>query len=613
MQDAANASTFSVAALIYGIVALATLAVVVFMMVRMLVWVIGALFGPSLVHPSAAVRLISFALALAISPPFIGNLVAYSAGLIGNIFFFAPDGISNGIRNVQSICLEDDNQCLWETATSYARFLRDLVGQILPQLRNGGYLLESAIFVALAWILIGQFIVLVLGLDKMSPAAAKVRATLLGLSKAAVKNLTLATILVLASYLSFASIAALPYLEREDLPQDVQPDRLEKLLNDTAQPITKFIDTNDPDGASENPFDNLKQIGTTGSTGPTKVDFAASKQQADAQNHELIKQLAGLRERIKENLATLQMTASSTYTTASLKRAGARVTIDHFRAIHTWYLGQLTTLRNNLNDCTQALFAFQRATSIALTGSDSGQGGSAPTSFAPPPPPTPPPAASDDDASSQRSPEPYVPGYAAPYVPFTGAGYFVPPSRPGSEYIDAREACTFRYSQEEPPSRGSLNNYTGFFAPAISWLLSSESQPIVLIVGMIGFGLLGAACSTFVREVSQRPAKAPGSDGALVEDLAGVVIRGVSAAVVVFLAVFGGLAVFASDSQPNPNPYVVLFTCLVGAVFSEIVWNWAQDKLKGELNSHKAKEPQTTDPKAPTPADPSQPAEATKI
>jgi hypothetical protein len=63
--------------------------------------------------------------------------------------------------------------------------------------------------------------------------------------------------------------------------------------------------------------------------------------------------------------------------------------------------------------------------------------------------------------------------------------------------------------------------------------------------------MLGAVCcSTFIR---QRRVKTP--DGALVSDLAGVIMPGLSAAIVVFLAVEGGLAIFASGTG-QPIPYL---------------------------------------------------------
>ena len=105
---------------------------------------------------------------------------------------------------------------------------------------------------------------------------------------------------------------------------------------------------------------------------------------------------------------------------------------------------------------------------------------------------------------------------------------------------------------------------------------------LVCIVGLIGFGLLGAAASTIIRERgTQRLSKTP-----LVSDLPSVIVRGVTAAVVVFLAVKGGLAIFALQT-PDPNPYVLLLTCLVAAVFSEPVWEAAGSYLEDLISRSK--------------------------
>lgn len=135
----------------------------------------------------------------------------------------------------------------------------------------------------------------------------------------------------------------------------------------------------------------------------------------------------------------------------------------------------------------------------------------------------------------------------------------------------------------------------GIFGFVAGWLLKTESLSLALITGLIGFGLLGSACSTFIRErltetgtVDTNKAKYKKPDGLLVSDLTAVIIRGVSAAIVVFLAVEGGLAIFASG-EGEPNPYVLLFTCLVAAVFSETVWSWAEKQLNDRLNQEKPK------------------------
>ena len=169
-------------------------------------------------------------------------------------------------------------------------------------------------------------------------------------------------------------------------------------------------------------------------------------------------------------------------------------------------------------------------------------------------------------------------------------------------YDAAVNPCHAVMTFEPIPKRPPLGSNLGPFRYVASWLLQTESLPLVLIVGMFGFGLLGSACSTFVREKGTKDPDAP-----LVEDLGGVVIRGLSAAIVVFLAVEGGLAVF-SASNNDPNPYVLLFTCLVGAVFSETVWEWARQKLlkeglKIEETTLKTTIETTTTAQAPEPAE----------
>jgi hypothetical protein len=135
-----------------------------------------------------------------------------------------------------------------------------------------------------------------------------------------------------------------------------------------------------------------------------------------------------------------------------------------------------------------------------------------------------------------------------------------------------------------------------------AWLLNSGSLPLSVIIGMIGFGLLGAVISTFVRErIAAAQGDASGATASapqvFVSDLTAVVLRGLSAAVVVFLAVQGGLAVFAGGNS-DPNPYVLLLTCLVAAVFSEKVWARAYDYLAEKLQEKVQESPKPGAPAA---------------
>lgn len=112
----------------------------------------------------------------------------------------------------------------------------------------------------------------------------------------------------------------------------------------------------------------------------------------------------------------------------------------------------------------------------------------------------------------------------------------------------------------------------GWLGKSASWLIMPNAPDLILIIGMFGFGMLGAAISCFVN-IAPGKRKLP-----LIEDLHIVIIRGFSAAIVIFLATKGGIAIINNGSN-NPNPHVLFFTCLVGAVFSERIWDWAKRQL----------------------------------
>ncbi|MFZ1677665.1 MAG: hypothetical protein WAT91_10355, partial [Saprospiraceae bacterium] len=64
----------------------------------------------------------------------------------------------------------------------------------------------------------------------------------------------------------------------------------------------------------------------------------------------------------------------------------------------------------------------------------------------------------------------------------------------------------------------------------------------------------------------------------LIEDLPGVMIKGFTAAIVVFLGVQGGLAVL-TNTETDVNAYALFFVTFVAAVFSEDAWSWAKGKF----------------------------------
>jgi hypothetical protein len=135
------------------------------------------------------------------------------------------------------------------------------------------------------------------------------------------------------------------------------------------------------------------------------------------------------------------------------------------------------------------------------------------------------------------------------------------------------------------PVKADASWRLGLLRPLFGWAYRIDSLSVVLLVGMLGFGLLGSALTVIINPTRWS------AGGAM---LSGLIVRGSSAALVVFLAVQGGLAVFAGK-EASPNPYALLLTCFLAAVFSEQVWRWARRFLVGRLPLEEADVPKSND------------------
>lgn len=150
------------------------------------------------------------------------------------------------------------------------------------------------------------------------------------------------------------------------------------------------------------------------------------------------------------------------------------------------------------------------------------------------------------------------------------------------------------------PPRPKIGEEFGVFNSISGWLLKTESLSLALIVGLFGFGLLGGIGSTYIRRNMK-----DGDNNYMANNLLGILINGLSAAIVVFLAVKGALMVFSSDPDASDklNPYMLFFTCLVASVFSEDVWAWARGKLSDTLNTNDEIEVETDTNESEIPTD----------
>lgn len=123
----------------------------------------------------------------------------------------------------------------------------------------------------------------------------------------------------------------------------------------------------------------------------------------------------------------------------------------------------------------------------------------------------------------------------------------------------------------------------GPFGAAAAWLLRTESPELALIIGLLGFGFFGALAASFIREFAGTPRNELPAIGFILPAL----IRGVGAAILVFLLAKGGTAILTTGDA-SPNAYAIFFACFVAAVFSEDVWSWARSRQRRQFAEEKA-------------------------
>ncbi|MBN1207425.1 MAG: hypothetical protein JXB05_21285 [Myxococcaceae bacterium] len=246
-----------------------------------------------------------------------------------------------------------------------------------------------------------------------------------------------------------------------------------------------------------------------------------------------------LRAVITEQRRTLD-SAYTLFEVDSYPMPGYRERADHFIAIRSWYENRSAHLEGQLNDCKGAIHEADQLLS----------------------------AWAEEVVRTQHA-------------------HSALPRDFGAASERASQQCKLSPLPGGIPTRVvSKSRLVLVFLP-VSWILESESEPLALIVGMIGFGLLGSVVSSFIR--SQKTALRE-NQSLKFFDILGVILRGVSAAVVVFLGVQSGLSIFGGGGQQQPHlsPYVVLLACLVAAVFSEDAWAIARRRFRSYVGEDRS-------------------------
>jgi hypothetical protein len=159
-----------------------------------------------------------------------------------------------------------------------------------------------------------------------------------------------------------------------------------------------------------------------------------------------------------------------------------------------------------------------------------------------------------------------------------------PPNAPAAAPAASRFSYGDACSRIKPidydylPARSGPSETLGLFGLASAWLLKTESPELTLIVGLLGFGFFGALAASFIREFKATPGNTLPPMGFIVPAL----IRGIGAAILVFLLAKGGMAIL-TKGDATPNAYAIFFACFVAAVFSDDIWLWARNRQRREF------------------------------
>ncbi|HEX8692762.1 MAG TPA: hypothetical protein VF746_10100 [Longimicrobium sp.] len=380
-----------------------------------------------------------------------------------------------------------------------------------------------------------------------------------------------AAVLAVGTYLSIASMVALPDLMAEVRTVDeVSPRRLQERLVGASREFTSAVPERDPlatvrqalaqrregtstllpaaDGGANGAAPAARVLTASLDTEPSPerpawIDqLARDVAEYDRAREDLLKRQASLGDELRVWQQSYVHTAVTQYEVENLDRKGARQKGQQFVDIVSDFATQATraeaALHNGqllVNDFDNALYDWARAVGPWLVTAD---------------------------------------------AEVSGEDYYLARMRIDSVLSEARRSTGNAALSLKIKSRKAMDeDLEGPVRWAAGWLIRTESLPLVLIVGMLGFGLLGSVSSSIVRDKRQRRRGEPP-----VPDLTRVVVRGASAAVVVFLMVMGGLTVFAAGSA-TPNPYMLLLTCLVAAVFGEDVWKATHEWFKERLET----------------------------
>jgi hypothetical protein len=534
---------------------------------------------------------------LFVSPPgtwnLFGDTVASRLIGLGAVTLIYPRAIVSLIKVPISVLVQmfaDMPQVIsrMSQAEGQASFSLDQVfSRLIPLLQNTASEVGKALYrlldqvpvyeviLALAlWTIVGRLLSTPEGATPAgAPQLSQVRLItyLRNLSEQQRRNLWLGLVFFAGIYLSIAAIVAIPWLQEDKAPQSLTREKLEKALQ-TLVPKTDDTYVAAVTAQTPQPLDPLAQLEETlnqtikrlDETKDVKLSWNQTRIIEDARQTisfvktgrtELQERQKQLRNDIRQRQSQIVNEALNAFDSEMLSPMSTQERALFFRDIQRSTQYQVAEMQRALSDCARTVSDAEKLFDFVAR-----------------------------DLSPGLSRLDQTP--STPLGPRLGASSMLSSmSTLSARGCNSMSLGPLQYTSPDPGATW------GPFALVAQWLLRTKSQALALITGMLGFGLLGAAIATFVRPTDKAGTSSPAGDAAT------IIIRGLSAAIVIFLAVKGGLAI-VSSGEAEPNAYVLFFTCLVGAVFSEGVWQWAKIKIEGYLpnDNDSAKAPQDGKP-----------------
>jgi hypothetical protein len=503
------------------------------------VWLLASILKLVLLRIPTAVteanrapKALSAIIALAIAFPFARYVLLVVADLLSlfpeAILFFLDDGGSS-----LETCGSDCGSTLF---TVFTGFFFQTMEQTIAALHLKDFPIGSFITFLLVF---GILYVLYLGLQRAYASPVILKSAFIGLfPRFASVNAVFFVLVLTAFYLCLSALLALPLLQPRARTEGFSDENLSTIIA-ADLPAQESFEAKFP------PLGVKMERQPPAALSRRAAERYLIGRLAD-QATTLTEHWNAIRAGAYDELADLGESALSTFRAENAEAFGVRETIAHFAKVARWH-------RENINEKQRAMFNCQSSATSWISKANAfvqdlalarGEGQQA--------------ANEEDDA--------------AMYARY---------SELSNDYEGALGSC--RLAQVPPPdhvpTREPHGSSLGVVGYSSRWLLETGSMPVVIIVGLIGFSLLGATISRVVRAVGT----SVGFGRLTAVDLLVVVSGGAAAALVVFLASYGGLAVLGEGGS-DPNPYVVFSACLIGAIFSEDVWLWARRRILGSLD-----------------------------